>query len=107
METKLSPEQIELYNRIDEVLFYIWDPIGVAETPQARNEYYGYVTKILQLVLNSTPANIIAEYLIQIETEAMGLDNSKKSRANATKTAELLIKHYEWIKQKDSLNLSP
>ena len=32
----------ELYRRVDEVLHYLWDPIGVAGIPEARDEYYGY-----------------------------------------------------------------
>jgi hypothetical protein len=40
MGRKLSPEQNELYKRVDEVLHYVWDSIGVAGEPHARDEYY-------------------------------------------------------------------
>jgi hypothetical protein len=39
----------ELRRRVDEVLYYIWDPIGVSDQPYARGEYEGYVPKVLQL----------------------------------------------------------
>lgn len=40
----------ELSRRVDEVLYYIWDPIGVSEEPFARAEYESYVPKVLELV---------------------------------------------------------
>jgi hypothetical protein len=40
---KLLPHQDELYRRTDEVLHYIWDPIGVAGVPEARDEYDSYL----------------------------------------------------------------
>ena len=41
----------ELERRIDEVLFYVWDPIGVSDTPAARGEYSSYTMTILKYVL--------------------------------------------------------
>ncbi len=41
----------ELYQRIDEVLYYVWDPIGVSDEPCARAEYSSYTRKILTYVL--------------------------------------------------------
>lgn len=55
----ISPTQVgrifntkdnELYKRIDEILHYIWDLIGVAEIPQCRDEYQPYLPKAYQLV---------------------------------------------------------
>ena len=46
MGYKSSREEIELYKRVDEVLHYLWDPIGVAEEPWARDEYYSYLPKM-------------------------------------------------------------
>lgn len=43
MGHKLTDDGLELYRRVDEVLFYVWDPIGVANSPAARDEYYGYL----------------------------------------------------------------
>lgn len=45
----ISPTN-ELYKRIDEILHYIWDLIGVAEIPQCRDEYQPYLPKAYQLV---------------------------------------------------------
>ena len=40
----------ELNQRIDEVLYYEWDPIGVSDKPCARAEYSSYTMKILKYV---------------------------------------------------------
>lgn len=40
----------ELQRRVDEVLFYVWDPIGVSDEPFARGEYESYVPGIATLV---------------------------------------------------------
>jgi hypothetical protein len=39
MNNKLTINQSELFRRIDEILFYVWDPIGVNDSPYARDEY--------------------------------------------------------------------
>ena len=41
----------EFNNRADEILHYIWDPIGVAGAVMARDEYSGYVPKLVTLLM--------------------------------------------------------
>jgi len=41
MKSDLNHQEKELYRRTDEILHYLWDPIGVSDTPQARDEYHG------------------------------------------------------------------
>jgi hypothetical protein len=50
MSKNLTSVDQELFKRVDEVLHYFWDPIGVKKVPQARDEYVGYVPKIFGLV---------------------------------------------------------
>lgn len=57
---------------VDEVLHYKWDPIGVAETPEARNEYSGYVPKVVDLALVNDEGGIAA-FLRKMETIHMGV----------------------------------
>lgn len=78
MVMKLEPKDEELYRRVDEVLHYIWDPIGVRGVPQARDEYDSYLPKIFQLVRDETPANIIAQHLTEIVVNRMGLRGTAK-----------------------------
>lgn len=73
MGSKLSPKHQELYNAVDEVLHYIWDPIGVSGVPQARDEYYGYLPHVFSLLRNGASEESIAVYLSEVATDRMGL----------------------------------
>ena len=78
MGIKLSPPDLELYQRVDEVLHYIWDPIGVSGIPTARNEYYGYLPEIFGLLKKHASPEPIVEYLFELSTGHMGLDGRRK-----------------------------
>ncbi len=91
LEQKLIGQDLELYRRVDEVLFYLWDPIGVSEAPEARDEYYTYVPQVFSMVQSNTSANEIADYLQNIAREAMGLRVSAESLTNDQEIASLLL----------------
>jgi hypothetical protein len=93
---KPNPEQMELYRATDEVLHYIWDPIGVATAPNARDEYWGYLPQVFRMLLNDEPDVKIIEYLVTIETEKMGLNSNKKK---AEEVVEILNDYKEKINQ--------
>ena len=61
----------ELNQRIDEILYYEWDPIGVSDEPCARAEYSSYTMTILKYVLEED-LHQIANQLSKIETASMG-----------------------------------
>jgi hypothetical protein len=73
MGQTLSPAELELYRAVDEVLHYVWDPIGVAGAPEARDEYYGYLPAVYSMVKDGRIADDIAKYLTQIAVDRMGL----------------------------------
>ncbi len=89
MEIKLSRPEEVLYRAVDEVLHYVWDPIGVAEAPRARDEYYSYLPQVFLLVKENAAATEIADYLSEISTENMGLN---ENRAHDLKVAKLLLR---------------
>jgi hypothetical protein len=60
MIKRMSREQLALQARIDEILWFDWDPIGVSDEPAARREYEPYVLGILGLALNRSDADEIA-----------------------------------------------
>jgi hypothetical protein len=79
----------ELLTRINEVLHYLWDPIGVRGEPHARDEYDGYVPDIYSLLQKGASAEQIAAHLEKIETEWIGLSsNPEHSLAIAHKLLE-------------------
>ena len=62
-----------LYRAVDEVLHYIWDPIGISGVPEARDEYHPYLPHVYDLVRNGADTTEVANYLSSITTERMGL----------------------------------
>jgi hypothetical protein len=71
----------ELYRRVDEVLHYLWDPIGVSGIPEARDEYYDYLPEVMALVRAEAEVGRIAAYLINVETARIGLSgNTERAR---------------------------
>ncbi len=79
MGKKLKPEQQKLYEFIDQVLFNEWDPIGVSDVPEARDEYYGYLPQVFGKAMKGETAREIAEYLRLVEAENMGLSGSNSN----------------------------
>jgi hypothetical protein len=83
MTHQLNPQDQELLRIVGEVLHYVWDPIGVAGVPQARNEYDGYVEPIFTLLRSGASEADISAHLEQIVVTRMGLP-SRKEHSNET-----------------------
>ncbi len=90
MGKKLDPRQMELYRATDEVLRYIWDPIGVSDAPGARDEYWAYLPRVFKMLIEQSSEDRIVDYLLEIETERMGLDPDKE---NAKHVVEILYQY--------------
>lgn len=100
MSSRLEAKEKQLYVRVDEVLHYIWDPIGVAAVPQARDEYHMYLPQVLSLLKAGRSAEEIATYLDQIVSERMELPTSHQQ---SLEVALLLIEWQEAIEQSGAL----
>ena len=83
MTDSLGPEQKALHQAVGEVLHYIWDPIGVAGVPQARDEYDGYVDQVCSLLWRGASNAQLAQHLVQIADEHMGLTDTESRAALA------------------------
>jgi hypothetical protein len=72
----------DMQARVGEILLRQWDPIGVADVPQAQDEYDSYVGEIALSVLRRRSVSDIATQLLAIETDLMGLrgDNTRALR---------------------------
>lgn len=77
MSGKLSPDQLELYRRIDEILFYRWDPIGISDSAWPRDEYQSYLPRVFSMAIEYESPEKIAEYLTMVSTESMGLSAAR------------------------------
>ena len=67
-----------LYTRIDEILFYRWDPIGFADSSGPRYEYSMYVNTIFNMMIKGASAKKLAKHLTMISTEWIGRPENKE-----------------------------
>ena len=89
MTSTLGPEVAALHRAVSEVLHYLWDPIGVAGTPEARDEYDGYVGGVCGLLWRGADADTLIAHLVGIAEVSMGLPGTQERAARAA--AILLI----------------
>lgn len=84
----MKEHEKQLYRATDEILFYLWDPIGVSDTPAARDEFQCYLPKVFKLLVSDAKNHEIASYLNKVESSSMGLGANKP---HATHIANMLI----------------
>ena len=77
---------------LDEIIHYIWDPIGVADEPGARDEYYGYLPQIEKSVIDGRSVEFVAHLLGEIAQKRMGLPANKQHNQHV---AELIFRWYK------------
>lgn len=63
---------LNLYQKIDQILWEDWDPIGINDAAP-RDEYQSYTPIILKLVKSKSDTIKIAEKLYEIENEIIGV----------------------------------
>lgn len=98
MGQELAPEDRELHRRCDEVLHYVWDPIGVSEVPAARDEYQGYLPRLFAIVRNAPGVEPLVDYLSTVERDSMGLTPNREGLRHV---AQLLLAHRDWINEQN------
>ena len=89
MGQQLPPEELALYRRVDEILYYKWDPIGISDDAWARDEYYGYLPTVFRMVIRpDISEHEIAAHLTEITVSRMGM---KPNEAHDLSIARLLL----------------
>lgn len=97
MGLKLPPPDLELYQRVGEVLHYVWDPIGVQRFPTARDEYHGYLDQVFSLIKQGISEEELAAFLGRITFERMGLELRPE---HDMEVARLLLEWRQTISEK-------
>lgn len=82
----------KLQARIREILLRQWDPIGVADEPQAQDEYDSYAGEIESAVRAGRSASEIANHLVLIETDEMGLSGDRDRALRAANSLTCLLR---------------
>ena len=91
---EMRVEASELSRRIDEVLYYVWDPIGVSREARARGEYTSYVPAVRASMEEHSEPGPIADYLAAVTQNHIGLTPSIET---CQAVAKLLLEHQEAI----------
>jgi hypothetical protein len=55
-----------------------WDPIGIADEPDAQDEYDGYIHEIHGVLIRHEPRHRLVDHLWWVETEHMGLYGNRR-----------------------------
>jgi hypothetical protein len=63
---------------IRNILLRDWDPIGVADEPDAQDEYDNYIPQIQGMLILNEPEPRLVDYLWHVETESMSLIGDRK-----------------------------
>ncbi len=58
---------------IHRILLQEWDPIGIADEPEAQHEYDNYIPKIHGMLIRREPRQRLFDHLWRVETVQMGL----------------------------------
>lgn len=66
----------QLYPAVADVLFREWDPIGVNDNEQCRDEYNGYVQTVVALLLEGAGEYKLASRLSEFARVSMGLSHT-------------------------------
>jgi hypothetical protein len=63
------------------VFLKVWDPIGIADEPNAQNEYDSYIGRMFELLMSNAPDTELKKYLDWC-VDRMGMDSSRHSDAD-------------------------
>jgi hypothetical protein len=64
---------------IRRVLLQVWDPIGIADEPDAQNEYDSYSGDVFTLLVNEKSDPEIVDYLVSVVRDRMGLEGTTRA----------------------------
>ena len=77
-----DPIELDAWNRwwrsrgepgVRALLMTLWDPIGVAGIPEAKDEYDSYLLPVARMLRDGASGDDIARYLHGVRADAMGL----------------------------------
>jgi hypothetical protein len=88
---------LALYRAVDEVLHYLWDPVGISSVPAARREYHRYIPQVFGMLRVGNDSHAIARCLSQIVTERMGL---KDDPEHSNQIARVLLEWKEAVRDR-------
>jgi len=65
-------------------MWEVWDPIGVNQDPNARDEYSSYANGLFELLVNGVSDEAIAAHLLAIVVDRMALGGATVEQMRPT-----------------------
>ena len=88
MKKRMTDEQQYFYDIIDKILWEDWDPLGVNDVEEVRDEYEDCTNQIFSLKNRGANIDMITNMLYEIETITMGVFGN---REHCRQVAEKII----------------
>jgi hypothetical protein len=86
----LDKWEIDVREKIKEIILFEWDPYGIKEIPGGKNEYDKYVDRLFEMIVaKKTKEEEIYNFLRCVEMEEMGVCGDKD---NTLKISKFLLK---------------
>ena len=73
----MNPSANTLEAAVQRILLQEWDPIGIRDVREARDEYDSYVLGICTMLREGQTAEKLSQHLRWIESEHIGLDGDE------------------------------
>ncbi|NTS43257.1 hypothetical protein HRG84_20405 [Flavisolibacter sp. BT320] len=87
---KMTIDQKNILKSIDEILWNDWDPVGVNDVEEARDEYTSYALQIFGLKIHKADKTTIAEKLYKFELVDMEVATTE-SKKHCEEIAQKII----------------
>jgi hypothetical protein len=104
MSAERTQFQKAVLRRVDEVLHTIWDPIGISEIPEARDEYQSYVPKVAEFLFEQKKKEELEAYLHWLAIQHIGLSDTAEGRIHTKKVVDILFDDLQRM-QKEPIQL--
>jgi len=83
--------------RVNEILHYRWDPIGIWDQPSARDEYDSYAAQVVSAVRAGVTEKDVRAMLARFRVENMGLSSPTAESAEES-VVWAIFEAYEFSK---------
>lgn len=77
---RTATRALEIYDSIRTILVRDWDPIGIANESNLRDEYDAYIAPVYRILVGTRSENDLAQCLTRIEVDEIGLGPADPDR---------------------------
>lgn len=75
MELSKEKQALEIQDSIRQILFWDWDPIGIAGEEWPKDEYDSYIAPVYRILIGTRSENELIHYLHTTASETIGVSS--------------------------------